>query len=68
MTDHDTCAGAKLASGRSLRAVEMSCDEPKTDRAIYVLCAYDRGGAHWGEGSRSRLASVRRSCSAIACA
>jgi predicted metal-dependent phosphoesterase TrpH len=57
MTDHDTCTGARIASGRSLRAVEMSCDEPAAGRTIHVL-AYDRGGAHWPE-LEARLASVR---------
>ena len=57
ITDHDTCTGAVLASGRSLRGVEISCDEPKTGRTIHVL-AYDRGGAKWSELA-ARLASVR---------
>ncbi len=48
LTDHDTCTGAVLASGRSLRGVEISCDEPATGRTIHVL-AYDRGGAAWPE-------------------
>jgi 3',5'-nucleoside bisphosphate phosphatase len=57
MTDHDTCTGAKLARGHSLRGVEMSCDEPATGRTIHVL-AYDRGGAQWVE-LEARLGSVR---------
>jgi len=57
MTDHDTCTGARIASGRSLRAVEISCDEPATGRTIHVL-AYDRGGARWSE-LETRLSSVR---------
>jgi predicted metal-dependent phosphoesterase TrpH len=43
LTDHDTCEGTGLpiASGRSLRAVELSCDDD--GRTVHVL-AYDRGG------------------------
>ncbi len=48
MTDHDTCTGATMKTGHSLRGVEISCDEPKTGRTIHVL-AYDRGGAAWSE-------------------
>jgi 3',5'-nucleoside bisphosphate phosphatase len=60
LTDHDTCAGtqaAQLATGRSLRAVEISCDEPSTGRTIHVL-AYDRGGAAWTD-LEVRLADLR---------
>ena len=60
LTDHDTCAGtqaARLPHGHSLRAVEISCDEPKTGRTIHVL-AYDRGGVGWGE-LETKLADLR---------
>jgi predicted metal-dependent phosphoesterase TrpH len=49
LTDHDTCAGttaAVLSSGRALRGVEISCDDPQTGRTIHLL-AYDRGGMGW---------------------
>ena len=57
MTDHDTCTGAKLARGRSLRGVEISCDEPNTGRTLHVL-AYDRGSAGWAE-LETKLATLR---------
>lgn len=43
LTDHDTCAatGIAVTGARSIRAVEMSCDD--NGRTIHVL-AYDRGG------------------------
>ncbi len=43
LTDHDTCAGSRVpvAGARTVRAVELSCDEH--GRTIHVL-AYDRGG------------------------
>ncbi|MBA3456555.1 MAG: phosphatase [Deltaproteobacteria bacterium] len=56
LTDHDTCAGSavEVAGARTLRAVEISCDD--AGRTIHVL-AYDRGGAwHLLE---DRLAAVR---------
>ena len=56
LTDHDTCAGSavEVAGGRTLRAVEMSCDD--AGRTVHIL-AYDRGGAwHLLE---ERLAAVR---------
>ena len=56
LTDHDTCAGSavEVPGARTLRAVEMSCDD--AGRTIHVL-AYDRGGAwHLLE---DRLAAVR---------
>ena len=56
LTDHDTCAGSavEVAGARTVRAVEMSCDD--AGRTIHVL-AYDRGGAwHLLE---DRLAAVR---------
>jgi len=48
LTDHDTCTNAVLPGARSLRGVEISCDEVATGRTIHVL-AYDRGGAAWSE-------------------
>ena len=59
LTDHDTCAGCRVASGsaRVLRAVEISCDEPRTGRTIHVL-AYDRGGAGWVD-LEQRLGDLR---------
>jgi 3',5'-nucleoside bisphosphate phosphatase len=50
LTDHDTCAGSHVAvaNARTLRAVEISCDEPQTGRTIHML-AYDRGGAAWSD-------------------
>lgn len=60
LTDHDTCAGTALAtppSSRTMRAVEISCDERATGRTIHVL-AYDRGGAGWGD-LEARLVSLR---------
>jgi 3',5'-nucleoside bisphosphate phosphatase len=51
LTDHDTCAGtpeARLPTGNgvSLRAVEITCDDPASGRTIHLL-AYDRGGMGW---------------------
>jgi len=57
LTDHDTCAGsgdAALAGARTIRAVELSCDE--AGRTVHVL-AFDRGGA-WA-ALEERLAAVR---------
>jgi predicted metal-dependent phosphoesterase TrpH len=56
LTDHDTCAatGIPVAGARSIRAVEMSCDD--NGKTIHVL-AYDRGG-DW-ESLVARLESVR---------
>jgi len=63
LTDHDTCAGSTLAAradGSSLRAVELSCDDPETRRTIHVL-AYDRGG-DWSvlEARLGELLEARR--------
>jgi predicted metal-dependent phosphoesterase TrpH len=62
LTDHDTCAGtdaikAGTAAIRSLRAVEISCDEPVTGRTLHVL-AYDRGHAGWAD-LEHKLADLR---------
>ena len=62
LTDHDTCAGSAEArlpagNGHTLRAVEISCDEPATGRTIHVL-AYDRGGMGWSE-LEAKLADLR---------
>ena len=60
LTDHDTCAGTPVAiagAARTLRAVEISCDEPETGRTIHVL-AYDRGGPHWAD-LEQRLGDLR---------
>ena len=56
LTDHDTCAatGLAVAGARSIRAVEMSCDD--NGRTVHVL-AYDRGG-DWASLD-ARLESVR---------
>ncbi len=56
LTDHDTCAGSDVAvaGARTIRAVELSCDD--RGRTIHVL-AYDRGGA-WGD-LVARLEAVR---------
>lgn len=56
LTDHDTCAGSAVTveGARTLRAVEMSCDD--NGRTIHVL-AYDRGG-DW-KPLEDRLAAVR---------
>ena len=48
LTDHDTCTDATLAGARTLRGVEISCDEVATGRTIHVL-AYDRGGSGWSD-------------------
>ncbi len=47
LTDHDTCTVVDGAM-RTIRAVELSCDDPESGRTIHVL-AYDRGGAGWPE-------------------
>jgi hypothetical protein len=56
LTDHDTCDGTGIAvsGARSIRAVELSCDDG--GRTVHVL-AYDRGG-DWA-ALESRLAAVR---------
>lgn len=56
LTDHDTCAGSSVvvAGARTLRAVELSCDD--AGRTVHVL-AYDRGGA-WS-ALEERLTAVR---------
>jgi predicted metal-dependent phosphoesterase TrpH len=56
LTDHDTCAGSgvAVAGARSIRGVELSCDDD--GRTVHVL-AYDRGGA-WAVLD-DRLAAVR---------
>ncbi|MGN6106486.1 MAG: PHP domain-containing protein [Kofleriaceae bacterium] len=56
LTDHDTCAGTgvAVAGARSIRAVELTCDDG--GRTIHVL-AFDRGGA-WST-LEARLADVR---------
>ncbi len=61
LTDHDTCTGLAMASGHSLRGVEISCDEVKTGRTLHVL-AYDRGGAGWAalETTLAKLREARR--------
>jgi hypothetical protein len=58
LTDHDTCAGYPLdvPGARTIRATELSCDDPETGRTIHVL-AYDRGAAGWSELD-ARLASL----------
>jgi predicted metal-dependent phosphoesterase TrpH len=57
LTDHDTCAGSGIAvpGARTIRAVELSCDDQ--GRTIHVL-AYDRGGAGWA-ALETRLEAVR---------
>lgn len=63
LTDHDTCAGTtatqtgQTATIRTLRAVEISCDDPFTGRTLHVL-AYDRGHAGWTE-LEQKLADLR---------
>lgn len=57
LTDHDTCTGAVLSKARSIKGVEISCDEPATGRTLHVL-AYDRGGAGWTE-LEAKLATLR---------
>ena len=56
LTDHDTCAatGLPVEGARSIRAVEMSCDDG--GRTVHVL-AYDRGG-DWAS-LEARLEVVR---------
>ncbi|NVB81508.1 MAG: phosphatase [Kofleriaceae bacterium] len=61
LTDHDTCAGtaaAVVAGAQTLRAVEISCEEPATGRTIHLL-AYDRGGAAWA-ALEAKLDEVRQ--------
>ncbi len=61
LTDHDTCAGtaaAVVAGARTLRAVEISCEEPSTGRTIHLL-AYDRGGDGWA-ALEAKLEEVRQ--------
>ncbi len=60
LTDHDTCAGtqtAAVAGARTLRAVEISCDEPGSGRTIHVL-AFDRGERGWAD-LEVKLADLR---------
>lgn len=56
LTDHDTCAGSRVAvpGARVIRGVELSCDD--AGRTVHVL-AFDRGGA-W-DALEARLAAVR---------
>lgn len=56
LTDHDTCdgTGVAVAGARSIRAVELSCDD--AGRTVHIL-AYDRGG-DWGR-LEARLHAVR---------
>ncbi|MBA3463739.1 MAG: phosphatase, partial [Deltaproteobacteria bacterium] len=56
LTDHDTCAGTgvAVANARSIRAVELSCDD--AGRTVHVL-AFDRGG-DWA-ALEDRLTAVR---------
>src|SRR5690606_40957437 len=57
LTDHDTCegSGAAVPGARTLRGVELSCDDG--GRTIHVL-AYDRGGGGWS-ALEDRLRAVR---------
>lgn len=57
LTDHDTCDGTGLAvtGARSIRAVELSCDDE--GRTVHVL-AYDRGGGGWAT-LEERLGAIR---------
>jgi predicted metal-dependent phosphoesterase TrpH len=57
LTDHDTCTQVTVAGARTLRGVEISCDEPTTGRTIHVL-AYDRGGPGWRD-LEAKLADLR---------
>jgi len=64
LTDHDTCAGSDVVAGagaRTLRGVELSCDDPATGRTIHVL-AFDRGGTGWAdlEARLGALGDARR--------
>ena len=59
LTDHDTCTTVSVAGARTLRGVEISCDEVDTGRTIHVL-AYDRGGAGWSD-LVTRLGDLRES-------
>ena len=56
LTDHDTCAGTGLpvAGARSIRAVELTCDDD--GHTIHIL-AFDRGG-DW-QAIEDRLGAVR---------
>lgn len=56
LTDHDSCAGShvEVAGARTVRAVELSCDD--RGRTIHVL-AYDRGG-DWA-ALQDKLEAVR---------
>jgi predicted metal-dependent phosphoesterase TrpH len=56
LTDHDSCegSGVAVAGARTIRAVEMSCDDG--GRTVHVL-AYDRGG-DWAV-LEDRLRAVR---------
>ena len=58
LTDHDTCEGTGVAitSGRSIRGVELSCDD--AGRTVHVL-AFDRGGTGAWQAIEARLAAVR---------
>ena len=60
LTDHDTCAGTgvAVAGARSIRAVELTCDED--GRTIHVL-AFDRGSGSGGAWQvlEDRLGAVR---------
>jgi 3',5'-nucleoside bisphosphate phosphatase len=57
LTDHDTCDGTGLPvpGARSIRGVELSCDDG--GRTVHVL-AYDRGGGGWA-ALEERLRAVR---------
>ncbi len=59
LTDHDSCEGAGIAvpGARSIRAVELSCDDG--GRTVHVL-AYDRGGAWAALEERLRAIRVAR--------
>jgi 3',5'-nucleoside bisphosphate phosphatase len=57
LTDHDTCDGTGVTAGpmRSIRGVELSCDDD--GRTVHVL-AYERGGGGWA-ALEERLAALR---------
>ena len=57
LTDHDTCDGTGLPvpGARSIRGVELSCDDG--GRTVHIL-AYDRGGGGWA-ALEERLRAVR---------
>src|SRR4051812_14800237 len=60
LTDHDTCAGTSevaIPGARTLRAVEISCEEPASGRTIHLL-AYDRGFPAWA-AIEAKLEEVR---------